>query len=93
MIPRYGSKSERFDVNLICLWKVIVAFVAHTISGVRRRLTKSVDFLPVLIGTIRLITLKIGFVNLDFMGVCFLQDARQTSCILDIMASIQDNEV
>ena len=51
------------------------------------------DSLPVLIGTIKSISLKIGFVNLEFLGVCFLQDARQTSCILDIMASIQDNEV
>jgi hypothetical protein len=40
---------------------------------------KTGDSLPVLIGTIKSISLKIGFVNLVILGVCFLQDVRQAS--------------
>jgi hypothetical protein len=39
------------------------------------------DCLPVPTGTIKSISLKIGFVNLEYWGLSFLQDVRQTSSI------------
>jgi len=53
---------------------------------------EAVQFLPKATGTIRLITLMIWFVNLEILGVCFLQGVRQESCMELIKGQTQHVE-